>query len=171
MDDQIHLSDAQFTEILLGTESTSTQAHLRVCSRCTEEAAHVAGAVGDFKSQSKLWAERRSATHVPVTAHRNRESSWSRRPQAWTAAALVALLAVGAGLTIHKEHPSPPSSGVAQTRKLTSVSPATLKADNDLLTAIDGELQADDSTSVSAYMPSANSQTNRTKAVKRTTSE
>jgi hypothetical protein len=171
MDDQLHLTDEQFTEILLGAESTTTQAHLRVCLRCAEEAAHVTAAVGDFKGQSKLWAERRAAAQPAVIVSNKRENSWSRRPQAWTAAALAIVIAMSTGLAIHRERELTASPGVAESRPLTQVSPATLKSDNDLLTAIDGELQADDSTSASTYAPSATSQANRTRTVKRTISE
>jgi hypothetical protein len=48
-----------------------------------------------------------------------------------------------------------------------AVSPATLKADNALLSAIDGELRADDSTPATLYGLSATSRSARARAPKR----
>jgi hypothetical protein len=87
--------------------------------------------------------------------------AWLVRPQAWTAAALTVALGVGIGLSMHQasvrlvsmrqDHRLAVQQQVAQVQPAAAVSPAMLKADNELLSAIDGELRADESTPASVY--------------------
>jgi hypothetical protein len=172
MDDQLHLTDEQFTGILLGEASAAVLAHLGACSQCAAEATRVESAVGNFKHQSQLWAERRAATRPPIAGSRQHETLWAGRRTAWTTAALGLVLAACAGLGIHKDRRLiAASSENAQLRPSAQLSSATLKADNDLLSAIDGELRADESTSLSSYNLSATSHTDTTKTARRTISE
>jgi hypothetical protein len=60
---------------------------------------------------------------------------------------------------------------VAQVGPAPVVSPATLKADNELLSAIDGELRADASTPASVYGLTAATHGARSKAAKRMSNE
>src|ERR1700757_1127786 len=93
-----HLTDEQFAGLLLGANPAAVRAHLKACSACAEEADRVAGAIGSFEQQTRLWAERRAATSpmllpVPASAF-----AWLLRPQAWTAAVLAIALAAGFGV-------------------------------------------------------------------------
>ena len=198
-----HLSDEQFTELLLGGRQTWVQAHLQECAACREEAERVSGAIGDFSTQSRLWAERRAAARVlrtaaqtPRTAEREsvmawlmRPQVWLMRPQAWAGAALTIALATGIGVSIHKEHArtEQPAATMAQAdstkvqaeaqikvqavatkvQAVVKLTRASLKADNALLTAIDGELRADESTPASLYGLDASTSGTGTKAAKR----
>ena len=174
-----HLTDEQFADLLLGTNPSAVQAHLKACTQCAEEAERVSGAIGSFEQHSRLWAERRAATR-PALA-RQPAFEWLYRPQAWAAAALAVALAAGFTITAHNRRaaavpadgsqtataqtpsvqapatpaqttlPAAGQSTIAQAEPAPRVSPATLKADNDLLSAIDGELRANEPTAASTY--------------------
>jgi hypothetical protein len=60
---------------------------------------------------------------------------------------------------------------VAATQPAPEVSPATLKADNDLLSAIDGELRADESTFATAYGLSAAAHESHSRSAERMINE
>jgi hypothetical protein len=203
----VHLSDEQFTELLMGGSPARVQAHLQECAKCRAEAERVGGAIGDFSEQSRMWAERRAAERPLRTAERapraaERESvlAWLVRPQAWAGAALAIALAVGIGMTMEREHSrtaqadaAKAQAGVAAARveattaqaeakaqagatmvqvkaavqAEAAVRPATLKADNALLSAIDGELRADESVPASLYGLSSDASGSGTKTAKR----
>jgi hypothetical protein len=148
---QSHLSDAQFSDLLLGANPPAVRAHLEACPQCSEEAERVSLAIGNFEQQSRLWAERRAASQPILASHRQPAFPWLHRPQAWTAAALAIALAAGIGVTARNDHQRAVPQQVAMTQPAPAVSPATLKADNELLSAIDGELRADESTPATMY--------------------
>jgi hypothetical protein len=162
-----HLTDEQFTELLMGTRPAWVQAHLKEYAECCEEAERVSGAIGDFAQQSRLWAERRAAAWPMQAPDRQPTFPWLHRPQAWTAAALAIALVAGIGISLRKEHARPVQPAVAKAQPAATVSPATLKADNELLSAIDGELRADESTPASLYGLDTDSSGGRTKSAKR----
>ena len=177
-----HLTDEQFADLLLGSESASVQAHLKACSQCVSEADRLSGAIGDFNTQSRLWAERQAAVRPILSPDRQSAFTWLHRPQAWAAAALAVALAAGIGVSALRDHTraaqtiatqsSIAQSADAQAQPAAQVTPATLKADNELLSAIDGELQAvDESTPASEYRLSTTSNEDMTKQTKRTTNE
>jgi hypothetical protein len=147
---QPHLSDEQFTDLLLGTNSPSVREHLRSCELCSQEAERVSDAISSFSAQSRLWAERRAAS-FPVFAHEpQRTFTWLHRPHAWTAAAVAVVFAAGVGIFVHEVNNRSAPHAVANVLPAT-VSPTTLKSDNDLLTAIDGELREDDASNAGMY--------------------
>jgi hypothetical protein len=168
-----HLTDAQFSDLLLGANPPAVRAHLEACSQCSAEADRVSLAIGSFEQQSRLWAERRAASQPFIAPHRQPVFPWLYRPQAWTAAALAIALAAGIGVAVrndisaHKDHRQAAQQQLATAQPAPVVSPATLKADNALLSAIDGELRADDSTPVALYGLTATSRSARARAPKR----
>jgi hypothetical protein len=171
-----HLTDAQFGDLLLGTASAAAKAHLEACAQCSEEADRVSGAIGSFEQQSLLWAERRAASRPLLAPHRQPVLSWLHipaNPQAWTAAVLAIALAAGIGVAVRndisarKDHLQAMQPQLAEVQPAPSVSPSTLKADNELLSAIDGELRADTSTPVAMYGLTATSRSARARAPKR----
>ena len=162
-----HLTDAQFSDLLLGANPAAVRAHLEACPQCSEEADRVSRAIGSFEQQSRLWAERRAASRPLLATQRQPVFPWLHRPQAWTAAALAIALAVGIGVTVRNDHPRAVPLQVATTQSAPAVSPATLKADNELLSAIDGELRADESTPATMYGLTVTSRGVRTRAPKR----
>jgi hypothetical protein len=154
---QSHLTDAQFTELLLGTIPPSVIAHLEACPQCAEEAQRVSGAIGSFAEQSRLWAERRAASRSARMPARRTPLAWLGipvTPIVWVAAMLA--LAAGLGIARRAEHSAASAQPVAAVQPAPAVTPAavtsaTLKADNALLSAINGELSADAAPSASAY--------------------
>ncbi len=165
-----HLTDQEFTDLLLGAIPPVVQAHLAACPQCSQEAERVSSAIGTFSAQSRLWAERRAAA-LPLR-HPNSQTAfgWLHRPQAWAAAGLALALAIGISLRV--EHRRPPQQpAVANVTPAGSVPPTTLKADNDLLTAIDGELRADESATAGMYGLNGNSGGVRVKSSKRIANE
>lgn len=187
-----HLTDEQFTDLLLGAIPPAVIAHLASCPQCTEESQRVAGAIGSFAQQSRLWAERSTTAHSTTARSTTARRTTARRtasrpahmptrqapfawlgipipPIAWVAATLM--LAAGLSLFHRAEHTaSAPRQQVAVAARQgtapatsatpivtpASVAPATLKADNELLSAVDGELTGADSsgvqTSVQTYL-------------------
>jgi hypothetical protein len=91
------------------------------------------------------------------------------RPRAWTAAGLALAVAVGIGISMRDNHqrPAPQQAVISHPAVTPQVTPATIQADNELLSAIDGELRADESTSASAYGLNINSRSTRNRASKR----
>jgi len=152
---QAHLTDAQFTDLLLGAIPPSVIAHLESCPQCAEEAQRVSCAIGSFAEQSRLWAERRAASRPAHASARATPLAWLGVPPiAWIAATVA--LAVGLGIARRASHSAPPTQPVAAVQSAPAVAPAavtsaTLKADNALLSAINGELSADAAPSASAY--------------------
>ena len=186
-----HLTDEQFTDLLMGTRPSWVQTHLMECAECREEAERVSGAIGDFAEQSRLWAEQRVAARPVRVVEREPALAWLLHPQVWVAGAMAAALAVGIGMTLHTDRARPVQQAMVtaqsnavktQAQAVTKVQTvattvqaevkvprAKLKADNALLTAIDGELRADESTPESLYGLVATSYGTTTKTVKRTT--
>jgi hypothetical protein len=173
-----HLTDEQFADLLLGLQSASLQAHLDCCPECAHEAARVCGAISYFNTQSRLWSERRAATRPALTPNSQQAFPWLHRPQVWMATTLAIALAAAIGFTVRNDHNQAAAmqsgvtqSTVAEAVTAAQVSPATLKADNDLLSAIDGELRTDESSTESTYQLTATPREARTKAAKRATDE
>jgi nucleotide-binding universal stress UspA family protein len=157
-----HLSDEQFTGLLLGANPPLVSAHLKACPQCAEEAERVSGAIAGFEQQSRAWAERRAASRPLLAFDRKPAFAWLQiagSPQAWVAASLAIALAVGIGAGIRTELRISHRDNFAQTtapqpvkaQPAAAVTPATLKADNELLSAIDGELSAEATPSPSVY--------------------
>ena len=166
-----HLTDAQFTELLLGANPAAVRAHLEGCPQCSDEADRVSRAIGSFEQHSRIWAERRAATRPILAPVRAPVFEWLHRPQAWTAAALAIALAAGVGVSARNHHAPVVQTQVAATQPAPEVSPATLKADNDLLSAIDGELRADESTFATAYGLSAAAHESHSRSAERMINE
>ena len=103
---------------------------------------------------------------------------------------MATALAVGIGMTLHKDHARPVQqamataqgdatktqaqtemkgpAGTVKVQAEAKLTRASLKADNALLNAIDGELRADESTPASLYGLEATSYGTGLKTVKRT---
>jgi len=179
-----HLSDEQLTDLLLGTIPPSVTAHLEACPQCAHEAERVSSAIGSFQQQSRLWAEHRTAARGAVRPIQARPIQmparqpllpWLNRPAAWSAAAaavvLATLIGIGTG-TAHRDGPTassrqPAQQPVVAVQPAPQVSTATLKADNELLSAIDGELSADAAPPAGLYGLKTATHVARAKSLKR----
>jgi hypothetical protein len=148
-----HLTDEQFMELLLGATSPSISVHLKVCAECSEEAERVSGAIGSFEQQSRLWAERETASRPRIQA-RPPVFGWLSPGPAWAAAAAAILLVFGLvfhGVSGRNGRSSQPQPKIAMAAVQPMVAPSTLQSDNALLAAIDDELRTEDAPSANAY--------------------
>jgi len=146
-----HLTDEQFTDLLLGTNPISVREHLMACAMCSQEAERISGAISSFSTQTRLWAERRAASHPMHVRETHRTLTWLHRPYAWTAAAVAVIFTVGIGLSLRVDHARSVAAPIAQVQPPAPVDPTTIKSDNALLSAIDGELREDDAGNVGMY--------------------
>jgi hypothetical protein len=164
-----HLTDEEFTGLLLGSSSASVTAHVDACAQCAEEAQRVSGAIGSFEQMSRSWAEQRVASRPGRAALERPAFSWFARPAAlmrpagWSAVAAAVVLAATLGITHRDTRPlvgapdgvsAPAQQGpveAMETGQPAAPTAATLKADNDLLSAINGELNASVAPPASTY--------------------
>jgi len=161
-----HLTDAQFTDLLLGAIPAQVASHLEACGQCAEEVERVSGAIGSFEQQSRLWAERRVAAQPMRAPGRQTLLAWLNVPggrAAWAGAALAIVLVAGIGIGIGIGHRGGQTAALRRDQRPVAallpgpaasapeVPTATLKADNALLSAIDGDLSAEAAPSPSAY--------------------
>lgn len=167
---ECHLTDEEFAELLIGAMSAPVQDHLKGCGDCSAEAECVSVAIGDFAQQSYLWAERHTASWPSPSAEQRQTASWRIfvQPQVLVAAALAVVIALGGVISVHRRQPeqavavlqlqkasqsnlqiAAAQQGVSSTKPVVPASslanyppPSQLRADNELLSAIDGELSA-----------------------------
>jgi hypothetical protein len=161
-----HLTDEEFAGLLFKCAGPSVAEHLASCAVCAAEADRVSGAIGSFSQQSRLWAERRAASRPMQDYARPTVYSWLRIPRAAMACAAAALvIAAGAGIDLtHRGERAVAVQSVASSEPNPAITPATLKADNELLSAINGEL--DTAPSASAYGLAVSRHSSRTRPAK-----
>ncbi len=158
-----HLSEEQFSGLLLQQGNAATRAHLAACAECRVELERVRESLASFNTMSLEWAERRSATLGPV---RIAAAGSQRLPLVWATAALLVVGVFVGGMHLEQQRrgmtgaanvPAAASSVVAvgaqqQTEQPMPVRPvkvATVRGvdpriaeDNRLLAAIDRELNS-----------------------------
>ncbi len=154
-----HLSDEQFAGLFLGTIPGGVQTHLDTCAQCAEEVERAGAAFGSFERDSRLWAERRAAT-TAVSYPARPMPSWLQLPAAWAVAAVAMVIATTAGLPHSGDRSASVVAGQVSSSSLdagstspaaTEVPASTLNADNELLSAINGKLRANDTPSAEFY--------------------
>ena len=168
-----HLSDTEFTDLLLGSIPPTVTGHLEICTLCAREAQRVSGAIVNFERKAAPGPDSapphsRPPWRGPVRAgSRSRDLAWH-----WQATGVLALLCLGLSVGYQVQHrvTSPASMAAVSSSRTASpqVAPATLKADNELLSAIDGELQADATPPASIYgleLPDSQSQSRKGRKV------
>lgn len=152
--DSMHLSDEHFAGLLFGSASSEVRAHLEECAQCALEAERVGTAIGSFESDSRLWAERHAATTPVVYPARQPIPAWLQVPTAWAVAAVAMVIATTVGLPRMGYRSAPAASNAAMVSTASvraEVPAATIKSDNELLSAIDGKLSAGDTPSAQFY--------------------
>ncbi len=167
-----HLTEEQFADLLCGLQSPAARSHLESCSQCTGEAQRVSGAIVSFAQQSRIWAERQ-ASSFPVD-----NPGWQpvlpklHRPQVLAAAAALTIaLAAGLGVSLRMDYARSVPQFTATVQQIPAVVPTKLTEDNQLLSAIDGELRADDSSNAAMYGLSGTSRGSRLRESKRLSNE
>jgi hypothetical protein len=145
---EVHLTDDQFDDHLIGDLAPAAAAHLSVCTLCAGRAAQANTLFSDFNAVSLEWSERRSAT-APMPAFSAQPVLWQRR-LIWASA--VACFAVGLGMTnaTHTRfftqqastEPAATERAIAAPQTIHTAPPsmAQLAEDNRMLSAIDREM-------------------------------
>ncbi len=149
-----HLSDEQFAGMICGAVAPEVRSHLEVCSLCAAEAEQVSSAIGGFERDSRLWAERRAAATPVAYPVRQPIPAWLQVPAAWAVAAVAMVIATTVGLPHFGDRSASVISNAAMISTASSapeVAAATLKSDNELLSAIDVKLSANDTPPAQFY--------------------
>jgi hypothetical protein len=143
---EFHLTEDQIDDCLIGDLAPEAAAHLEACSPCLTRVARAEEPLASFRAVSLAWSERRSAT-LPLQASASARPNWARR-LAWGAAAAAA---IAIGVAIPAVHHTSETSGqdvsvAASAAAVQVAAPASreeqIARDNQMLKAIDRELDA-----------------------------
>lgn len=172
-----HLSDDDFDDQLIGDLAAAPSAHLAACDLCADRLAEASSLITSFQVMTAAWSERRSAT-LPIPKFPQRTPLWRRRA-AWISAS--AAFALGLTFTSSSHRVELKTSNVRPLQGLPShqlVLPALdltesarvkttppdsqISADNQMLKAVDNELDASAETPAALGLDSANDHSNWT---------
>jgi len=130
----MHLTESQLDDYLIGDLAPEAQSHLDACKHCQALLAEAAAPLANFREVTLAWAERRSATLPLVPAAK---PSRATARLGW-ATAFAAALAIGVAVPV-MHHAGVSSHPVAATE---TASTEQIARDNQMLSAIDNELNA-----------------------------
>jgi predicted anti-sigma-YlaC factor YlaD len=136
-----HLNADQIDAVLMGSAGLKTEMHLAECEVCRSRVAEAGVPLEDFRALAVAWSERKSATMPTSLSAALAHRASSRRPLAWSAAAL-ALFVVGMFTTMAMPGTRVPESTQAEKSAVVSGqgSAEELAGDNQMLNEIDHEL-------------------------------
>jgi hypothetical protein len=138
-----HLTDEQLTDHLSGVSLPAVNDHLAACEACRQEAASMRASFQVFHDASMEWSERRQ--HAAGSTPRLRRAVPAWRPATVLAVACVALVAILLfGLLRRPVKTSPFTGGNVAVPAASDGNTAELSQDNQLLAAIDKELDSAD---------------------------
>jgi anti-sigma factor RsiW len=129
-----HLSDDQFSDLLIGDCSLEVRRHVDACPQCQNEFKLVQSAIDGFGATSLQWAEEREPRSISPSSQLFFQC---RSLGTWAAAALLAaavLFEVHQGWTV-----GTPVANNVETQAVES--PADVAGDNRLMMAIDQEIR------------------------------
>jgi hypothetical protein len=152
--DQIHLTDDQLDDHLIGDLAPAPSAHLAACTLCADRVAAASFPLASFHQVSTSWSERRSAT-LPIPSPTQQRPGWQRHT-AWATASLSVAFGLACINATHQfSFPTTPDPAIARTSpapqlalippaatlsQAATPAPAQLSADNHMLRAIDASL-------------------------------
>ena len=132
-----HLTDEQFTDLLLGLDDGTAAAHLNSCEHCCREMARVEETMGMLREASMDWSRQRVAEMPTPRAGFFERLGLSFRPAAGMAMAAVLAVAVAVPFLIR-------DNDVPQQAAVQHMSPVPtaeqIAADNELMSAINQEI-------------------------------
>jgi hypothetical protein len=133
-----HLTNQQFTDLLIGDCSLNVRRHVDACPQCQEEFKQVQSAIDGFGAAGLEWAEQRAPLAISASSQL---FSQCRSLGTWAAAALLAaavLFEVHQGWIV----PTPAADNVANNVATEVVeSTSDVADDNRLMMAIDQEIR------------------------------
>jgi hypothetical protein len=151
-----HLSEVEIDDQLLGELAAAPAAHLAACTHCTARLAEASSPLAAFDTLTLAWSERRSAT-LPLPDLSQQRPLWQRRI-AWATASFACVLGLSlANLSNQVKLRSSDALGspAASARQVALPSihlntnasiakpqPSQISADNQMLQAVDSELDA-----------------------------
>ena len=145
-----HLTNQQFTDLLIGDCSLNVRRHVDACPQCQEEFKQVQSAIDGFGAAGLEWAEQRAPLAISASSQL---FSQCRSLGTWAAAALLAaavLFEVHQGWIV----PTPAADNVA-TEVVESTS--DVADDNRLMMAIDQEIRWQTESPLSMATPAKHS--------------
>jgi len=179
-EEMLHLSEEQIDEQLMGDLDSAAAAHLAECTDCSRRVAEAAEPMATFLDVTIAWSERRSAT-MPIPVVQGDALVWQRRAGwAMTACALVIGISLTstAGKTEEMLRASEQSAQSMETASAVTVRVASVpvsadqgagderateqySGDNQMLKAIDSELDASTETPAAMGLETVNDQPSR----------
>jgi hypothetical protein len=148
-----HLSNDQFSELILGAPSPASELHLAECAHCRAELEKFSSSVDLFSTTSLKWSEIQPA-QTPRISPRWQSARWAYAPVGW-ALAVAVLIAVGVPAWKYDRHPAPPTSQSA-----TEDTPAEIAQDNALLQSVNVALNTNEDSPLPEYRLSTGRQRN-----------
>lgn len=139
-----HLTEEQLTDHLSGVSLPAINDHLAACEPCRQEIASMRASFQVFHHASMEWSERRQNA-VGLTPRLRRAAPYWRPAAVWAVACVAVIAAILLfGLLRRPVKTSPFTSGTVAVPAAGDSNTAELSQDNQLLAAIDKELDSAD---------------------------
>ena len=140
-----HLTDEQLTDYLSGTSLPAIDDHVAACGVCRKEIASMRASFQVFDHASMEWSERMQNAAGSKPGVRRAAPSWNWAA-VWAVACVAVIVAVLLFGVLRRPAETSPSVGVssAATAGSSDSDTAELNQDNQLLAAIDKELDSAD---------------------------
>ena len=132
-----HLTDEQFTDLLLGLDDGTAAAHLNSCEHCRHEMARVEETMGMLREASMDWSRQRVAAMPTPQPGFCERLGLSFRPAAGMAMAAVLAVAVAVPFLI-RDTDAPQRASVQHMSPVPTAE--QIAADNELMSAINQEI-------------------------------
>lgn len=132
-----HLTDEQFTDLLLGLDDGTAAAHLNSCEHCRHEMTRVEETMGMLREASMDWSRQRVAAMPTPQPGFFERLGLSFRPAAGMAMAAVLAVAVAVPFLI-RDTDAPQQASVQHMSPVPTAE--QIAADNELMSAINQEI-------------------------------
>jgi hypothetical protein len=143
-----HLTNDQFSDLLIGAPGRDCELHLAECAYCRAELEKFSASVGLFSSTSLAWSETRPAAAAQA-ASRWQNMRWAYAPVGWALAVSVAIM-VGVPAW-RADHPAPAPYSAVNSPASIEDSPADIARDNALLESVNVALNTNEDSPLPEY--------------------
>jgi hypothetical protein len=141
-----HLSEEAFNDVLIGLGTPESDAHLAVCSTCSNHLRQFRIDIESFNETTLAWSEARPTASLRAT-RRSKVRPVMYSPLGW---ALAAVLLIAIGIPVRSHYLS--SLGRASVQApAPEDTQAQIAQDNDLLRSVDVALNENEESPISAY--------------------